>query len=277
MQWWNSLGLLKNFDGLECCGNNALKSLSVVFLTVLVSFSASGCAGREKHLFILSGQSNMSYFNPSDTFTPAVIKEFGKENVVVIKDAEPGKPIRRWYKKWKPAQGDLPKATGDLYDRLMTKVYAATKDNRFKTITFIWMQGERDAREKLGNVYAESLKGLIDQLEHDLGRNDVSVVIGRISDFDLRDEKYPDWTMVRQAQVEVADDLPLSAWVDTDDLNDGENAHGKSIKNNLHYSIKGYKILGERFAQKAIELIRETERESKSGNGWLSQPMPNEN
>ena len=30
----------------------------------------------------------------------------------------------------------------------------------------------------------------------------------------------------------------------------------KKIKNDLHYSAKGYKILGKRFAMKALKLIK---------------------
>jgi len=44
--------------------------------------------------------------------------------------------------------------------------------------------------------------------------------------------------------------------VDTDDLNDGKKTNkGEEIKNDLHYSADGYKILGQRFAGKAIALI----------------------
>ena len=43
--------------------------------------------------------------------------------------------------------------------------------------------------------------------------------------------------------------------VNTDDLNDGINRKGKKISNDLHYSAKGYKILGQRFAQTCIEAI----------------------
>jgi len=118
------------------------------------------------------------------------------------------------------------------------------------------MQGERDAREKHGEVYARSLRGLIDQFSADLGREDIYFVIGRLSDFDMADKKYPHWTMVRKAQVEVADADPRGAWVSTDDLNDGENKQGKQIKNDLHYSVEGYKALGKRFAEKSIELIK---------------------
>jgi hypothetical protein len=44
---------------------------------------------------------------------------------------------------------------------------------------------------------------------------------------------------------------------DTDDLNDGKNRGGKDIKNDLHYSAEGYKTLGKRFAESALNLIKQ--------------------
>ena len=125
--------------------------------TVLLSLSLammSAAAEAESHLFILSGQSNMAGLRPEESFTPAMASAFGEDNVIVVKDAHGGQPIRRWYKKWKSASGDTPKSTGDLYDRLMTKVKAAIEGKDIETVTFVWMQGERDAREKHGEVYA---------------------------------------------------------------------------------------------------------------------------
>ena len=100
------------------------------------------------------------------------------------------------------------------------------------------------------------MRGLIVQLKEDLGRDDINFVIGRLSDFDMANEKYPHWTMIRKAQVEVAKSDPRGSWVNTDDLNDGKNKQGEEIKNDLHYSVEGYKILGLRFAEKSIELIK---------------------
>lgn len=200
------------------------------------------------NLFILSGQSNMAGLNPAASFTPAVEKAFGAENVLVVKDALGAQPIRRWFKNWKPAKGEGPEATGDLYDRLMEEVKAATAGKRPKTVTFVWMQGERDAKEGHGDVYAASLKGLIEQLQADLGRQDINFVIGRLSDFGNEGKGYPDWMKVREAQAKVAEDAPRGAWVDTDDLNGPGNG--------LHYTQEGYVELGSRFAGKAIELIR---------------------
>ena len=226
----------------------------LLLFTIFISLSLF--AEEEKHLFILSGQSNMAGLNPNISFTPAVIKEFGKDKVIVVKDAMGGQPIRRWYKQWKDASGNAPKKTGDLYDRLMKKVNAAIQGKKIKSVTFIWMQGERDAREKHGEVYAASMKGLIDQVAADLKHKDINFVIGRISDFDMANKRYPHWTAVRKAQVKVAEDSAKGEWVDTDDLNDGPNKKGKILKNDLHYTPAGYKKLGERFAAKAIGLIK---------------------
>jgi hypothetical protein len=224
-----------------------MKYFWVVALGLFGLVANAGTEQKGKHLFILSGQSNMAGLKPEISFTPAVEAKFGADNILVIKDAQSGQPIRRWYKKWKPTKGDAPPASGDLYDRLIAKVEAVTKDERIRTVTFVWMQGERDARESHGEVYAESFKGLVAQLTDDLGRKDINFVIGRISDFDMSNAKYPHWTKVRDAQVAVAEADPRGAWVDTDGLN--------GSKNGLHYTAKGYKELGKCIADTAIRLI----------------------
>ena len=212
-------------------------------------------ADGDKHLFILSGQSNMQGHRPEEAFTPAVNAALGADNAIVVQDALGGQPIQRWYKNWKAPDGTKPEKTGDLYDRLMTKVLPAIKGKQLQSITFIWMQGERDAKMKWGPVYEKSLKGLHDQLCADLDRDDVNFVIGRLSDFDMDNRKYPHWTMVRDIQVSVAKSNARFAWVNTDDLNDGTNRKGKSISNDLHYSAEGYKTLGKRFAETALRLV----------------------
>lgn len=210
----------------------------------------------ESHLFILSGQSNMQGLDPDLSFTPAVEAAFGKDHVVVVKDAQGGQPIRRWYKGWKPSGGEAPSSTGDLYDRLMQKVHEAAEGRTFASVTLVWMQGERDAKQQHADIYAESLQGLIDQVATDLGRDHVNFVIGRLSDFDMGNTRYRHWTSIREAQVEFAESHPHTAWVDTDDLNDGLSNKGKMLENDLHYTPAGYKILGERFAEQAIRLVK---------------------
>ena len=192
---------------------------------------------------------------PEESFIPAVEEEFGKENVIVMKNAHDGQPIRRWFNDWKDPLGKGIVAQPDLYDTLRSKVDAAIMGQKIQSITFIWMQGERDAREGLSEEYERSLLGLHEQLRADLGFPEINFVIGRLSDFDLENAKYPHWTKIRDIQVKVAESSPLFAWVNTDDLNDGLNRKGDSIQNDLHLSADGYRILGERFADSAIGLI----------------------
>jgi hypothetical protein len=233
--------------------NNFILPATLLLLVSTHAFAADP----GKHLFILSGQSNMQGHRPDEAFTPAVEAALGKANVIVVQDALGGQPIQRWYKAWKSPSGETPQKTGDLYDRLMGKVKAAAQDQELKSVTFIWMQGERDAKMKWGPVYEVSLRGLHEQLSRDLGRTDVNFVIGRLSDFDMDNKRYPHWTMIRDIQVKVGESSLTHCWVNTDDLNDGLNRKGKPIQNDLHYSGEGYKTLGKRFAESSLKLIQQ--------------------
>jgi hypothetical protein len=217
-------------------------------LTGMVS-SVSAAEPGKTRLFILSGQSNMTGLNPDVSFTPALKKAYPSDELIVVKSAQGGHPIRRWYRDWKPPEGvAAPKPAGtkpgDLYDQLMEKVRAAIKGKTIDTVCFVWMQGERDAREGLSAVYADSVRGLVKQLQDDLKRPDLVVVIGRLSDCQ---KGQAHWDAVRSAQEKVGADNTRFGWVDTDDLN-GE-------KNDLHYTKAGYEELGRRFAAKATELL----------------------
>jgi hypothetical protein len=231
----------------------------VVAALVLMVLSSCMSKPKAKHVFILSGQSNMVRLDLKESFIPAIEAKFGKENVIVVKDAASGQPIRRWHKNSKSLEGNEPKAKGDLYDSLMIKVNAAIANEKIKTVTFIWMQGERDAREKLGAVYENSLIALHTQLSNDLARTDIYFVIGRLSDFDMQNMKYPHWTKIRDIQVKVANSNPRFDWINTDDLNDGIIRQGKEIDDDLHMSESGYKIMGERFATKSIQLLEDAQ------------------
>ncbi len=233
----------------------ALKIPAALVTMLLFACCTTSFAQDGKHLFILSGQSNMQGHRPDEAFTPSVEEAFGKENVIVIQDAQGGQPILRWYKDFLNPAGKAPEKTGDLYDRLMNRINPAIKAQKLASISFFWMQGENDARRKNGDVYEASLRGLHKQLCEDLKRNDIAFIIGRLSDFDMENKRYPDWTKIRDIQVKVGESKPNFAWINTDDLNDGKNRGGKAITNDLHYSGEGYKEFGRRLAKAAIEII----------------------
>jgi len=229
---------------------------SILFAALLLLTTAGWADTHQKHLFILSGQSNMQGHRPEEAFTPTVEEAFGKGHVIVVQDALGGQPIQRWFKNWKSPSGEKPESTGDLYDRLLGKVREAIEGEEIHTVSFFWMQGERDARMGWGDVYEASLLGLYRQLSEDLARDDIFFVIGRLSDYDMENARCPDWTKIRDIQVKVAGSDDKFAWVDTDDLNDGTNRRGKAIENDLHYSGEGYRLFGKRMAEAAISLIR---------------------
>lgn len=224
------------------------RQLVAALLIGISSLPAAETTGKTR-LFILSGQSNMKHLEPDVSFTPKIKAAFPNDEILVVKVAQSGQPISRWYRDWVPATGELPKGqlVGDIYATLMKKVEETMHGKPTPdTVTFIWMQGEADtATPDMANIYEASLKGLIAQLRTDLKRPDTTVVIGRISDY----AEHPEGSKtVREAEMAVVNSDPKSAWIDTDDLN------GK--RNDLHYTKIGYMTLGERFAEKAIEIVR---------------------
>lgn len=227
-------------------------------LIVLMMLVPGMARAEGKHLFILSGQSNMAGLDPNASFTPAVEAEFGKDKVTVVKNALSGAPIRCWVRDYEfPDKREIDekekKSIGKKYDDLIQAVRAATKGGTYDSVTFLWMQGERDAKEQLADVYARSFQAILEQLKKDLKRKDINFVIGRISDFDMQNKNYPHWTRIRDIQVKLAEGDPRGAWVDTDDLNDSKPG---AAGGGLHYNKPGYVTLGQRFAEKTIALAK---------------------
>jgi lysophospholipase L1-like esterase len=244
----------------------SLPLLAFALLVALHPTPAHAQAASGDHLFILSGQSNMAKFDPSISFTPAVSQAFGADHVTVVKSAYSGQPIQRWDKGWEMQGTEKHQDAGDLYGELITAVQKASQGKNFKTVTFLWMQGESDATSN-GDKYEASLRRVIAQLQDDLHRKDIQIVLGRLSDHGLQKKKgtkTPDWQKIRDIQEQVADTWPQGgAWVNTDDLNDGVNAEGKTVQNDLHYTVEGYKLFGDRLAEKAIALIQKAPPQPK--------------
>jgi hypothetical protein len=231
-------------------------SVVVVFSWVL-AFEAYAESPERVRLFILSGQSNMVHVVPEQSFTPIVQKAFPGDEIIVVHCARSGQLIRMWYKDWQAPTDAKPGGRGKNgrhYDQLMTEVQEKMAGRpKPASVTFVWMQGEADGRHAgYGGLYGRALAGLLEQLQKDLGRNDVYFVVGRISDYgnDKPDDR-PDWNTVREEQVKFAEADARRAWVDSDDLN------GKT--NGLHYPKEGYAELGKRFATAAVELIKAEE------------------
>ena len=228
---------------------------------VLLIAGCSNVEKPEKHLFILSGQSNMTG-KLQQGFTKTVEQAFGQENITVVKSMKSGRGIRFWVKGYQYADGrnltgKKDASNGQEYPNLLKASKDALLQQKYDTVTFIWMQGESDANSQhgLSKVYGVNFEKLYRLLKKDLDLEKMNFVIGRISNYGLlktvknySPERAVRWHEVREAQVKVAEKLKDGAWINTDDLID---------ETNLHYLGDKSQILGERFARKAIDLLIE--------------------
>ena len=211
----------------------------------------------EKHLFILSGQSNMTGGLQSG-FTECVQEHFGDENVAIVFHCKSGRGIRFWDRDYQfpenyriPGKGAPSERSrqqhGQEYEPLIEKSLNACKGNHFETVTFIWMQGESDGARGLGEVYEQSFLRVMARMKKDFAREDFNFVIGRISDARSDAISAESWRRVRQVQVKIAEEAQWGEWINTDDLN--------GPKDDLHYPAENQADLGRRFAEQAIKLI----------------------
>ncbi len=224
-------------------------------LPVVGQDTATSCAGKPgRHLFILSGQSNMTEALKQG-LTGKVEEAFGKENVAIAMSMKSGRGIRYWCSDYRFSDNHIPSgeelaAIGSLYKPLMDAVKDAAGGKTFDTVTLIWMQGESDSAKGRGEVYEENFMKFLNHLKTDLKRDDMRFVIGRLSDFAMDN---PRWVKMREIQVKLAGSIAGGAWIDTDDLNGGEAGVPGG---ELHYGKAESVTLGVRFATKAIEMIR---------------------
>lgn len=196
----------------------------------------------------------MAGLKPERAFLPELKKLLPDDEILHVKFAKGGQPIRKWVKNWDEiaAKSKLParKDPGAFYEQTLNAAKKAIDGKKPDSITFFWMQGERDAKEKLSSAYEESMKTLVANLRKDLEAPEMNFVIGRLSDFSTSD----DWEAVRKAQVKVAKDDARGSWVDTDDTNN-KVKNGKP-HNDLHYTKEGYDLFGQRLARQAVLLIK---------------------
>ena len=218
----------------------------------LIAFSRA--EEQSGHLFILSGQSNMTG-NVQKGFSAVVSKKLGKD-ATLVHHCKPGRGIRFWVEDYSlpeghPFHGRLKSGNGEEFPKLVDLVRKSGEARTFKTVHLIWMQGESDANRDLGVAYERSFKGLIKLLKKELGVAEIHFVIGRISDFGLHgDEKRKGaWQRVREAQKKLAYDDPLGAWINTDDFIPRDE---KTNQGNLHYPEEESVKLGGRFGKAAL-------------------------
>lgn len=229
--------------------NIMIRLISLILLTSLPLAAAP-----LGHLFILSGQSNMTH-NVKKGFEQRVTAALGEEEVQIVHCMRSGRGIRFWVADYElpeghPRQGlSRNSSNGEEFTRLVKAVQDSCDARSFKTVSLIWMQGESDAMRDLGVAYERSFKVLVDRLKKELGLDEMHFVIGRISDFGLYGDQADAWKRMRDTQQKLADEDPLGAWINTDDLIAEDE---KKNQGDLHYKPEAALKLGARFGEAAL-------------------------
>ncbi len=138
---------------------------NLAFLVIALA-SLAQAAGKPAHLFILSGQSNMQGMNPKLGFEPEAAKLFPDADVAYIKVSRGGQPIRLWVTEWneiaKEAGLNSTSAGTKYYEPILAQFAELLKKHPDPaSVTFCWMQGERDAKENLSKAYEAAFTRLI--------------------------------------------------------------------------------------------------------------------
>lgn len=269
---------------------NRLKlSFTFLLLTVAVLFSSGQINNtRPVKLFILGGQSNMDgcgvgdelpdaykvhpentmtwdnkkkiwvtlatdsfserrkhKFGPEIAFSHLLAKKYPDYTIAVVKTSAGGTKL---WKHWLPEQG--------MYSRFLQNMENAMQQLSDSGVVceiegMLWMQGESDAETiEWANAYEENLKILFKDVRIQTKKENLPIVMGRISIGLLRQTPWPfDFTeRVQEAQEKVAAEDEHVFIINTDKL--------KTLKDNTHFNTEAQIWLGKKMGKIMLKEIK---------------------
>ncbi|WP_437916569.1 sialate O-acetylesterase [Sorangium sp. So ce302] len=221
-------------------------------------------------------------YGPEITFGRAIAAAYPEHRIAIVKMAQGGTNlVDHWGRGLAPDPEVLYKS--QLYHALLGKLDSATYEgdralrypeevtrldgalariesegHPYEIAALVWMQGENEAGWSAAFSYGDTLRGFIAAIRADLGVPGLPVVLGRVSDNlypanggPIAAGKEANIDAVRAAQVTVAEEDPRVAWVDTDDFT------ARSPDDTYHFDSAAYQLLGDRFAEAYLALVRE--------------------
>ncbi|WP_437767903.1 sialate O-acetylesterase [Sorangium sp. So ce281] len=221
-------------------------------------------------------------YGPEITFGRAIAAAYPEHRIAIVKMAQGGTNlVEHWGRGLAPDPEVLYKS--QLYHALLGNLDSATYEGdralrypeeatrldgalarlesegyAYEIAALIWMQGENEAGWSAAFSYGDTLRGFIATIRADLGVPGLPVVLGRVSDNlypanggPIAAGKEANIDAVRAAQVTVAEEDPRVAWVDTDDFT------ARAPDDAYHFDSAAYQLLGERFAEAYLALVRE--------------------
>ncbi len=184
-------------------------------------------------------------FGPEIAFSHELAKKYPKHTIAVVKTSGGGTKL---WKHWLPGQ--------PMYVRFLQNMENALEDLKGRGISYeicgmLWMQGESDAEFlEWANAYEENLKTLYKDVRLQTAKNDLPIVMGRISIGLLR--KTP-WNFDYTKVVQAAQDRVAAAdrnvrIINTDKL--------ETLKDNTHFNSESNIWLGKKMGKRMLALIK---------------------
>lgn len=200
-------------------------------------------------------------FGAEVTFAATLAKQFPDKKIALIKYSVGGTGLHlnTGYGNWSP---DFREGAGNnQYDFALNTINNAFSvsdidgDGTTDTLIpagIIWMQGEADAHssEASANAYLTNLTRLMGLIRAALRKDDIPVVIGKITDSELGDEDLmPYIKRVHLAQQQFVEQDICASYMNKTDT------YAYSEKDAWHYLSEGFIQMGKDFASSYITLV----------------------
>lgn len=212
--------------------------------------------------FSSDGKSNnlSDRFGLELSFAKKMKELYPNEKIAIIKYSKSGSSIdslaARHFGSWDP---DYIGKTGiNQYDHYLNTIANALdvddidengKIDKLIPSGILWMQGESDANnEEVALNYFDNLKSLMDLMRASLLKDDLPIVIGKISDSGNNEEgkvwKYGELVQFAQEKYALTDKNALVV----------RSTKSYEYSDRHHYDSKGYIDLGKKFAEAIYQL-----------------------
>ncbi|RTE53937.1 sialate O-acetylesterase [Arenibacter aquaticus] len=191
-------------------------------------------------------------FGPEIAFTHLLAKKYPKHTIAIVKTSGGGTKL---WKHWLPGK--------PMYVRFLKNMENALENLKgegrsYEISGMLWMQGESDAEFlEWANAYEDNLKLLYNDVRKETGKDNLPIVMGRISIGLLRKTPWNfDFTeVVQAAQERVAAADKYVRIINTDKLETWED--------NTHFNSESNIWLGKKMGKSMIALLRKNKVKSK--------------
>lgn len=180
---------------------------------------------------------------PGYTFARKLSEMTGRR-IGIVSNARGGTRIIQWQK------GYAGEADFDLYEEAVARARAAlamTPGARLAGI--IWHQGEGDNSAAAAAQYMQRLSQLVADLRSDLQAPDAVLIVGEVGTWSGRG------THVNPVLRQVERQIENAYWVSSAGLVPLLRADGTPIMTDPHFNTLSQRVLGLRYADKALEVI----------------------